>query len=246
MSSRRKTFLVSLVALACAFMAVAAATQKQSTDKGKQKLIDESRFPIVDYTAAEQMDERERVKKEAKEKKYGKYKETIGPGVTHAFLVHHWPEGFPGLPVTQSDAVVIGEVSDVKAHLTSDKTSVYSSFNVRLIEVLKSDNGSLSSPDASIITERPGGRVRYPSGHVSLFTLTGLGMPQTGRRYVLFLTREEQEESYQILTGYELLEGRVSPLDGEKNSSLPFASYKGVDEAIFLNQLRGAIKTAHE
>jgi hypothetical protein len=41
------------------------------------------------------------------------------------------------LPTHISNAVVIGEVTDAKAYLSEDRTSVYSEFTIRVGEVLK-------------------------------------------------------------------------------------------------------------
>ena len=38
-------------------------------------------------------------------------------------------------------------------------------------------------------------------------------MPQVGCRYLLFLEQVNSEVEFRILTGYELREGRVFPLD---------------------------------
>ena len=208
---------------------------------GKQKTDDDSQFPMTEETAPEPSDSTARMKREKKEKKYQKYKDSIGPGVTVAMAHYHLPPGFTALPAAQSDAVIIGEVSDAQAYLTSDKTAVYSEFTVRISEVLKNDSRvSLSSGD-SITAERPGGRVRYSSGHISRFSITGLGMPRVMRRYVLFLGRNEQEEGYHLVTGYELHNGRVSPLDATTSSETDYDAYKNMKEASFLAQVRAAI-----
>ncbi len=58
-------------------------------------------------------------------------------------------------------------------------------------------------------------------------------MPQVGLRYVLFLTND------QILTGYELREGKVYPLDDLPN----LHTYENADETTFLTQLHTAAKS---
>lgn len=203
--------------------------------------VDESQFPIAEEAAPEPITPAERTRKKNKEKKYGKYKDTIGAGVTVASIHYHWPPQFPALPVAQSDAVVIGEVTDAKAYVTDDKSTVYSEFNVRIIKVLKNDNQVPLSPGVSIVAERPGGRVRYSSGHISRFSLTGFGMPRVMREYVLFLTRNDEEGTYHLVTGYELRNGRIFPLDKTTSSETDFDAYIDMDEAAFFNQLNTAI-----
>jgi hypothetical protein len=211
----------------------------QSGDK--QSTIDENQFPIAEEAAPEPATQAERDKKNKKEKKYGRYKDTIGPGVTLATKYYQWPQGFPTLPVAQSDAVVIGEVTDAKAYVTTDKDSVYSEFTLHIVKVLKSDNQTPLSSDGSINVERPGGRVRYSSGHISRFCITGWGMPQPMRQYVLFLTKNNDGQTYHIVTGYELRNGRIFPLDRTTSNETDFDAYINMDEAAFFEKLDAAI-----
>jgi hypothetical protein len=137
--------------------------------------------------------------------------------------------------------VIVGEVADAKAYVTGDKSTVYSEFTVQVRKVLKDYAQARMLPGESIVVERPGGRVRYPGGHVSRFFLTGLGMPGVARQYVLFLTRNSEDESYRLLTGYELLNGHVFPLDETTSSQTDFDAYINMDEAAFFKQLDSAI-----
>jgi hypothetical protein len=214
----------------------------QSGDK--QNTIDESQFPIAEETTSEPPTPTERDKKNKKEKKYGRYKDTIGPGVTVASFHYELPPGFPTLPVAQSDAVVIGEVTDAKAYVTSDKETVYSEFNVHIVKILKDDSQLPLPQSGSIVAERPGGRVHYPSGHIGRFSIAGWGMPQPTRQYVLFLTRNNDGETCHIVTGYELRDGRIFPLDRTTSSDTDFDSYINMDEAAFFKRLDAAISTS--
>lgn len=207
----------------------------------KQSTLDESQFPTAEEAAPEPSTLAERTKKNNKEKKYEKYKDNIGPGVTVASIHYHWPPGFPTLPAAQSEAVVIGEVSDAKAYVTNDKTTVYSEFIIHIVKVLKDDNQMSLQPGGSLIAERPGGRVRYPSGHISRFSLTGWGMPRVMRQYIFFLTKNKVDESYHIVTGYELRNGRISPLDKTTSSETNFDAYIDMDQAAFFKELDAAI-----
>jgi len=67
-------------------------------------------------------------------------------------------------------------------------------------------------------------------------------VPGVGCKYVLFLSGE-QSAGFTIVTGYELREGRVSPLDNV-GSGHPFTKYDGADEQSFLAELRTAIATS--
>lgn len=237
-----KALLLFFTALTISLFVMGLLQQTSATiSDGRQRMDNESQFPIAEENAPEPSAPTEQIKRNRKEKKYERYKDKIGPGVTVAIAHYHWPPGFPTLPVAQSDAVIIGEVLDAKAFQTSDKTAVYSEFTVRISEVLKNDAQTQLSPGSPIITERPGGRVRYSSGHISRFSLSGWGMPRPKRQYVLFLSRNEQEEGYRIVTGYELRGGRVFPLDMTTSSDTDFDAYINTDASSLMAQLRAAV-----
>lgn len=73
----------------------------------------------------------------------------------------HWWVGLPALPVEQSDAVVIGEVERAQAHLSTDKTGIYSEFTIRLEDVLKGRSEE-AVPGVTVIAERFGGGGEIP------------------------------------------------------------------------------------
>ena len=150
--------------------------------------------------------------------------------------------GFPALPIAQSNAVIIGEVTNAQAYLSSDKTGVYSEFVVRLDGVLKNDNKNPLISGNVVTVEREGGRVRFPSGHISKLFVVGLGMPRAGRKYLFFLTRNEQ--GCRILTGYELRTGRVFPLDS--SGVVNFDAYRNADQNTFLNEVRSSIQNTSQ
>lgn len=65
-------------------------------------------------------------------------------------------------------------------------------------------------------------------------------MPQKGKQYLLFIKRGGTEEDYQIITGYEIRQGRVFPLDMSTSSDTNFGIYTNSDAALFLNKIREA------
>jgi len=157
---------------------------------------------------------------------------------------HAWA-GLPALPVAQSDAVVVGDVTDRRAVLTEDRTSVFSEFSVRLDAVFKDAQG-LPAPGGVVWASRPGGVVRFASGKVQRYTVSKQGYPQVGGRYVLFLRRDE-EGDFSILTGYELRDSKVLPLDGggaDPQGELQFAVYRDASEESFLSELKKAVQAA--
>jgi hypothetical protein len=120
---------------------------------------------------------------------------------------------------------------------------VYSEFTIRIVKMLKNDNQMPLSPGGSVVAERPGGSVRYRSGEIGRFSLTGWGMPRVMRQYVFFLTRNNEDQTYHIVTGYELRGGRIYPLDRTTSNETDFDAYINVDEAAFFKRLDAAIAT---
>lgn len=143
---------------------------------------------------------------------------------------------FPGLPVNESDVIVIGQVASSMAHLSENKHSVFSEFEIRVDEVFKGDG--LVTRSSMIIVERLGGFVKYPDGHKLLFFIPGLGMPEVGTRNVFFL--KDHSPGFSVITGYELNPHGILALD----QSAQFRQFHGQSEATFLSTLRAAIPKA--
>lgn len=237
-----KTILLLLAALCLATLTTTGVMQSKNANQeraGKKPQLDRRQFPVADYAADEQGDERERARRRARGKKYDK---SLTPVATsdsdgQTTRTHGEAELLPAVPAAQSDAVVVGEVTGARAYLSNDKTGVYSEFTVRVEEVLKGGAASPLSRGGLIFVARGGGQVRLPSGRVHLYHIAGEHMPVVGRRYALFLKRADAEQSFDLLTGYEMSAGRVSPLDAPRQ----FAAYRDAEEATFLNVLREAI-----
>lgn len=261
MNTYRKTSLLLIGAVV--FVGVAVATtlpirtqddSAQNRPHNKRPKFDqaefESQFPIVDYDAPEPADEKARQKRRAKNSRFDKQgmvskPHNAGKGMS---TTHHddWEVGLPPLPITQSDVIVVGEVVSAQAHLSNNKGGVYSEFSIRADELLKNSVQPEIAADSLIVAEREGGRVRFAPDVVELSSISGQGMPREGRRYVLFLKRVDGEESYHIVTGYELLENGVLPLDKRGFSGSKFDVYKGMDATKFLQTLREAIAPPRE
>lgn len=162
-------------------------------------------------------------------------------------LSHHQEE--PAIPVSQSDAVVIGTITNLKAFLSDDRTSVYSEMTVNVEEVLKQDPRYPLVKGLTLDAERSGGGVRFPSGKILRRGALGRNIPEIGARYVLFLIYNEQGKDFCVLTGYQLTGDRVLPLDGtwdlEKGGR--FSQFAGYEKYVrapvstFLVDVRQAI-----
>jgi len=219
---------------------------QKTSDPGQQQKADkadfESQFPLVDFNKPEPSDQRKRARWQAKGKKYKGIGLTVTEDSELITVNSEWDMGLPALPVAKSDLVVIGEVVDAEALLSGSKDWVYSEFTIRVDEVLKNTSNVTLTQGASVIADRDGGGVRFPSGRVTIQYIAGQGMPRVGRRYALFLTVDDQEQGFHILTGYELRGGRVIPVDNPAGGTHPIATkYNGVDEASFLSDLRSSI-----
>ena len=205
----------------------------------------ESQFPITDVNKPAPSAPNKHAKWKAKSKKY----KGVGPHITESSdtitINNEWDISLPALPISKSDLVVVGEVVDAQAYISEDKDWVYSEFTIRVEDVLKNASNVTLTPGSLLDADRDGGRVRFPSGHITLHYVSGQGMPRVGGRYTLFLTLDGQEQSVHILTGYELCGGRVSPIDNPAGGQHPIAtSYKEADETSFLSDLRAAIANA--
>ena len=221
-----------LIFIIAAIIIIPGKSQEQRQPPRKTHPVDENRFPIADYASPGPTDPVERSKRQAKGKKYDKSHWNIYPDAQSSMArTHALDPRLPALPVAASAAVIVGQITDAKAYLSNDKTGVYSVFSVQLEAVLKNSSQLSLSNGSSIEVERDGGRVRFPNGRTLIYVATN--MPQVGLRYVLFLTNA-QGSDLQILTGYELREGKVSPLDDLPNLEV----YENADETTFLNQLR--------
>lgn len=204
-----------------------------------------SQFPIVDYYASEPADAEDRARRRDKSSRYDNRNMVAlpqdswrTPGATR---FDDWDAGLDPLPVAQSDAIVVGQMVDAQAHLSTDKSGVYSEFTLRAEKVFKGDS-SLLSPDNLIVAEREGGRVRFTPNDIDLYSVAGMGMPRMGHKYVVFLKRIGAENDYQILTGFEVYGKRIYPLDKRDSTGKKFDAYWDSDEATFGQILQDTIK----
>ncbi|MBC8028642.1 MAG: hypothetical protein H7Z16_00900 [Pyrinomonadaceae bacterium] len=208
--------------------------EKQPAKNARQ--FDENRLPIADYSAPDPVDPAERSKRQARGKKYNKSSWRVHPNSASDSMVRvdSVDPSLPAFPFEKSCVVVVGHVTEAHAYLSNDKTGIYSVFRIQVTEVLKN---SLKIPltVASLIeAEREGGRVRFPNGRLHLYLINEQDMPRVGLRYVLFLTNTNEEPNLQILTGYELREGKVYSLDNLPNTR----KHENVDEVKLLSELR--------
>jgi hypothetical protein len=206
--------------------------------------VDTTKFPVVDYDSPLPTDAKERAKREVKSKKYNsRHAQQLNESIDGIYRVSHWD--FPALPVAKSSAVIIGEITESEAHLSEDKTTIYSEFVVRIESTLKTDDKVPMILGGLVSVERLGGRVRFPSGKVVTLSIDHQDMPTVGRRYLLFLRHSSPlggvfDDSLFIVTGYEFKNRKVFPLDKPRPSH-PIMKYKGADELSLLRDLESAL-----
>jgi hypothetical protein len=132
--------------------------------------------------------------------------------------------------------VVIGTVVAGQSYVSSDRTYVYSDYKVQVDSILKQDPTAKLTTGAQVTVSRPGGRVRFPSGHVTHFLIMGMGFPKVGAKYVLFLSKPDPDGIvYEVATAYELDSSLVQPLDDYE------PQFEGMDSTTFLAKVKDAI-----
>lgn len=235
-----KSKILGLLIIVAGIIAFTMAGQSQKSLPVKERVRRERQLPIVDSSEKRSTDTNVLSRQRAKASRYDR---RSSQPIAEAYLIEgriwntHWYKGLSALPFPQSDVVLLGGVMDAKAHLSNDKTGIYSEFGLQVEEVLKNATEDPINRGNTVSLERFGGAVRFPSGVIQKYETTGQGMPSVGQRYLFFLKRID-ETTYNIITGYQLDGQVVSPLDGavveEGTGVYPFDTYQGFDVSTFL------------
>jgi len=197
-------------------------------------------LPLVQFTDADNPAMATKARKRRHSLRQDRSIAELPAGVEPLPVAAHQLLRLPALPVAQSDAVVLGDITDRRAILTDDKLGVYSEFSIHLVRIFKDDQAVLGA-GRLIEASRSGGAIQFPSGKIQRYTVARQGYPQQGRLYVLFLKRDEDGD-FSILTGYDLSGAVVSPLDGDSQpeNDLQFGIYRGASQQLFLTELQKA------
>lgn len=199
----------------------------------------EEQVPATDYDSPEPADPAVKAKRRKKNKRYdGKNLVMSNPSgsggattvMSEVFL------DLPALPVAQSDVILTADVLNSEAHLSNDKTGVYSEFTVQVDSVLKGVIATLSQTNL-VSLSRFGGSVRYSSGRKEIYGVAHQNMPRPGKRYLFFLRPIEDTQDYEIVTGYEIGPQHVKALDYGPR----FEAFDGTETAGFLTTVRAVI-----
>lgn len=114
------------------------------------------------------------------------------------------------LPISYSDVIVVGTVTSASPHLSKFGTNVYTTFVFTPETFLKPQKGPYKS---SLLLERIGGVVLYPSGEKRFERTQGIGLPEPNYKYLFFLKSVGTTGSYRIDAGYALLGDHVASID---------------------------------
>ena len=140
----------------------------------------------------------------------------------------------PTLPVEESDLVVTGLAVGVTAHLSNDKTGIYSEYTIRVEQVLKNGLSRNLTSASTITIDRAGGAVLYPDGHRLAYFIAERKLPVVGAMYALFLRDDKRSKNLEVVTLYELKANNIVPLD----SGVSFEDVKTMTKASFMKTLQ--------
>jgi hypothetical protein len=230
------TLGLSLVRRTYSISATSGPTQTAAKPDRSQEA--KQNFPTAEYDESDLADPAKNAAKKEKQKRHNNFKlvsKNPQPWQTETVFI---PEGnfdFPALPVSTSQLIAVGTVSEASAHLSEHKMNVYSEFLVVLSSVLKAPTKEVA--DNSVLTiERLGGNVRYPNGQKVLFRISGWNMPKAGSEYLFFLNSKNKLD-WEIVTAYELTPTGILPLD----ESSQFEALRGTSSSEILKQVRALI-----
>ncbi len=217
---------------------VVSTSQRQK--KTPEMIEAENRLPVTDFNAPEPTDAKKREKRAARGTKFENSDLVLDTSSDVVTSTSHWAAELSAIPVNESDVIIVGNVTGAQAYTTHSKTHVYSEFTIQVAEVIKDDASNPIRVNNSVEVDRIGGRVRFPNGRVSQYFIVGQNMPEVGKQYLLFITKSDGKGDYSILTGYEIRDGIIHPLDNP-GTGHPITTREGSDATSFLNEVRAAV-----
>jgi hypothetical protein len=198
---------------------------------------DPSKFVTADFDEPEPVDPEEREKRKLKNKRYDNQKFVRGNAHPDTGSVARTVEtSLPlPIPVSESDVTVVGEIAEANAHVSNDKSGVYTEFDICISGMLKNNSPNKRIQVGKYITaDRAGGFVRYPNGRKILYRFTDRNLPQVGGRYLLFLENDNASPNFKIFTGYEISQDKFVRLDRE----IQLGQYTKYNSSQFLQAVR--------
>lgn len=210
-----------------------ALGQKQSTESAKKW---EAMVPVDE--AAEPLDIHKRSLRNAKNRRYNSSRSDQIVGAQPVVAVYGRIDESPrpsALPISESDAVILGTVTRTQPYLAENKKSIYTEFEIRVEESFKSQIPSYMVANNLLVLDQEGGALRLKDGRVLRYFVAGTSrLPALNGRYVFFLSLVHDCQDLDILTAYELHENIVTSLE-ENGTISPYANW---NENEFLKLLR--------
>lgn len=230
MITKNRIFIITVISAALfigTLVTLAGRSQdnKQNprkTDEGSlAKQIDDGATPIVDLQSpdtSDRVDKNNRRIKNARHDNSGSDKTRPIPNINGVLSEPERRAGFSDIPVAKSDLIIEAVVSESHAFISNDKTGIYSEFTLLASKPAKWTTGLGVNLNDRIVGERFGGKIKYPSGQITRWRTAREGIPIIGKRYLFFLAKVDQD-TYEILTAYEIQGDTVVPLDGSRTES---------------------------
>jgi hypothetical protein len=263
MIKKNRIFIITVISAAlCIGSLVALAGRSQDNKQNPRKVddsslakqIDDEATPIVDLQnpeTSDRVDKNNRRIKNARHDNSGPDKSRPLPSAGDVVGYPEWRAGYSDLPVASSDLIVEAVVSESHAFLSNDKTGIYSEFTLLVSKSAKLTTGLGVNVNDRIVGERFGGKIKYPSGQITRWRIGRQGIPIVAKRYIFFLAKVDQD-TYKILTAYEVQGDTVSPLDGSRiepggrQGASIFDKHNGEKLDSFMAEVDMAIKNAKE
>jgi hypothetical protein len=139
------------------------------------------------------------------------------------------------LPAYYSTLIGVGTVKASQVYLSEDKRFVYSSYSISLERLFKSigpENRRRTLP-LQVDMIRSGGGLRFPSGHIRYFILQGIGFPEIGKRYIVFLVKPSKKmKAYETAAMYLVTDDLVYTMDPAISTAYNGSNYETFERAV--------------
>ena len=206
---------------------------REGKDPGDQKAL----YPIVDFAVAvPDADSEARKARGVYFNGSRDFRITEDRRIKFITYAESWVESLRAIPIEQSSIILSGTVTASYSFLSKDQTDIYSEFQIKVSELVRTDNGIGITPEQLISVNRVGGRVRFPSGHIQSYELSGAGALEVGEKYIVFLKREDSVRGFLLVTAYKIKNEKVFPID----DTVGVGAYKGLSLSEFLKEIEKA------
>jgi hypothetical protein len=206
--------------------------------------------PIVDFDAPSVGNRIPPAARDAKNKRHDKWLDwVIRPSQCSEdaaiSIVDDWYVELPAIPVAKSEIIALLRFQSADAYLSSNKHNIYTEFHGEVLNLFRNTLPINLQNGSEITVERLGGTIRFPGNCIVKYEVYGQNFPAIGHEYLLFLKRTPSGDDFLIITGYEIRNGTIAPLDGPfgEPGGGKFAQYSGVDADEFIEMIISAIQS---